>query len=165
MRGDHRRSSQQWELDRDARRIRWDLQRVLSSVPVLDLQRRNCQRLAIRLLDFHPNGKVLYAINELKNTVSAYTYSAETGKLAELQAISTLPADFTGKSYCADLKITPDGRYEPVAGALDSLAVAGASAVQFGTCDKILYITTSGAQAGPVNGTVIEPGKLVKLEL
>ncbi len=64
-----------------------------------------------RHLTFHPDGKRVYVINELKNTVTFFDYAADTGKLTERQTISTLPADFTGTSYCADLKITPDGRF------------------------------------------------------
>lgn len=64
-----------------------------------------------RHLTFHPNGKHLYVINELKNSVTLFDYAASTGTLTERQTISTLPADFAGKSYCADLKITPNGRF------------------------------------------------------
>lgn len=64
-----------------------------------------------RHLTFHPNGKAVYVINELKNTVTYFGYAADSGTLAERQTISTLPDDFTGKSYCADLKITPNGRF------------------------------------------------------
>ena len=64
-----------------------------------------------RHLTFHPNGRHLYVINELKNTVTAFDYAAGNVTLTERQTISTLPAGFTGKSYCADLKITPDGRF------------------------------------------------------
>lgn len=64
-----------------------------------------------RHLTFHPNGKRVYVINELKNTVTLFDYAADSGTLTERQTISTLPADFSGKSYCADLKITPDGRF------------------------------------------------------
>lgn len=64
-----------------------------------------------RHLTFHPNGKRVYVINELKNTVTFFDYTADSGTLTERQTISTLPADFSGKSYCADLKITPDGRF------------------------------------------------------
>jgi len=60
---------------------------------------------------FHPNGKQLYVINELANTVTAFDYSTDSGSLTERQTISTLPVDFTGKSYTADLKITPDGKF------------------------------------------------------
>jgi 6-phosphogluconolactonase len=64
-----------------------------------------------RHLTFHPNGKYLYAINELKNTVTKFDYLAETGAMTEQQTISTLPIGFSGTSYCADLKITPDGQF------------------------------------------------------
>ncbi|MEO6785212.1 MAG: lactonase family protein [Chthoniobacteraceae bacterium] len=64
-----------------------------------------------RHLAFHPNGRRVYVISELKNTVTFLDYAADAGTLAERQTISTLPAGFTGKSYCADLKITPDGHF------------------------------------------------------
>jgi len=64
-----------------------------------------------RHLTFHPNGKHVYVINEISNSVTLFDYDAENGKLIDRQTISTLPKDFTGKSYCADLKITPDGRF------------------------------------------------------
>jgi 6-phosphogluconolactonase len=64
-----------------------------------------------RHLAFHPSGKHLYAINELANTITLFDFAADTGKLTERQTISTLPSDFKGKSYTADLKITPDGKH------------------------------------------------------
>ncbi len=64
-----------------------------------------------RHLTFHPNGKHLYVINELENSVTLFDYIAESGMLVERQTISTLPEDFDGKSHCADVKITPDGRF------------------------------------------------------
>ncbi len=64
-----------------------------------------------RHLTFHPNGTHLYVINEMANSVVVFDYSTDTGTLTERQTISTLPADFTGKSFTADLKITPDGKF------------------------------------------------------
>ena len=64
-----------------------------------------------RHLTFHPNGRYMYVIHELKNAVTLFDYDAETGVLIERQTISTLPDDFDGTSHCADLKITPDGRF------------------------------------------------------
>src|SRR5262249_53547707 len=64
-----------------------------------------------RHLTFHPNGKRLYAINELRNSVTVFDYDAASGTLTERQTISTLPNDFQGTSYCADVKVTPDGRF------------------------------------------------------
>lgn len=64
-----------------------------------------------RHLTFHPNGKRVYVINELLNSITFFDYDATKGSLTEKQTIPTLPKDFTGTSHCADLKITPDGRY------------------------------------------------------
>ncbi|MEY4612910.1 MAG: 6-phosphogluconolactonase [Planctomycetota bacterium] len=64
-----------------------------------------------RHLTFHPNGKKVYVINELLNSVTLFDYDSTKGSLREEQTISTLPGDFKGTSYCADLKITPDGKY------------------------------------------------------
>ncbi|MAV36883.1 MAG: 6-phosphogluconolactonase [Planctomycetaceae bacterium] len=64
-----------------------------------------------RHLTFDPSGKHLYAINEIHNSVTLFDYDEKSGVLIEQQTISTLPEDFDGVSHCADLKITPDGRY------------------------------------------------------
>lgn len=64
-----------------------------------------------RHLTFHPSGKHLYVINELGNSVTLFDHDGNSGMLIERQTISTVPKDFSGKSYCADLKITPDGRF------------------------------------------------------
>jgi 6-phosphogluconolactonase len=64
-----------------------------------------------RHLTFHPSGKLVYLINELANTITVFDWNASEGTLKEKQTIATLPKDFTGKSYTADLKITPDGKH------------------------------------------------------
>jgi 6-phosphogluconolactonase len=64
-----------------------------------------------RHLTFHPSGKLVYLINELANTITVFDWNASEGTLKEKQTITTLPKDFTGKSYTADLKITPDGKH------------------------------------------------------
>jgi 6-phosphogluconolactonase len=64
-----------------------------------------------RHLTFHPNGKRVYVINELLNSVTVFDHDADAGTLSEKQMISTLPDSFKGVSYCADVKVTPDGRY------------------------------------------------------
>lgn len=64
-----------------------------------------------RHLTFHPLQPRMYVINELLNSVTAFDWNSDSGMLIERGTESTLPADFTGESYCADLKITPDGRF------------------------------------------------------
>ena len=64
-----------------------------------------------RHLTFHPNGNHVYVINELLNSVTHFDYDAESGTLTKRETTSTLPDDFDGTSYCADLSITPDGQF------------------------------------------------------
>jgi len=65
-----------------------------------------------RHMDFHPNGRFAYVINELDLTMTAYTYDAKTGLLRELQILPTLPAaaDKVGAS-CADVHVHRTGRF------------------------------------------------------
>jgi len=64
-----------------------------------------------RHITFHPNGQTLYVINELHNSVTAFDYEPETGTVFELQTLSTLPEEFNDTSHCADVKVTPDGKF------------------------------------------------------
>lgn len=64
-----------------------------------------------RHLAFHPNDRWLYLINELNSTITAFTWNADDGSLAELQTISTLPDGFGGQSFCADVHVHPSGRF------------------------------------------------------
>ena len=60
---------------------------------------------------FHPSRRYAYVINELDNTVIAFTYDEAHGILREMQTVTTLPEDFAGTSYCADVHITPSGKF------------------------------------------------------
>ena len=60
---------------------------------------------------FHPSGKWAYVINELANTVTAFSYDAQQGVLEEIQTISTLPPDFKEASYTAEVVVHPSGKF------------------------------------------------------
>jgi len=60
---------------------------------------------------FSADGKFLYVINELNCTVATYAVDAATGALTALQSVSTLPAGFSGESICAEIRLSPDGRF------------------------------------------------------
>jgi 6-phosphogluconolactonase len=64
-----------------------------------------------RHLTFHPSGKFLYAINELDSTISAFDYDERNGTLTHIETGSTLPGDFSGVSYCADVHIDSSGKF------------------------------------------------------
>lgn len=60
---------------------------------------------------FHPHHSFAYAINELDNSITIFDYDPAAGTLLEQQTIATIPDTFDGVTHCADLKITPDGRF------------------------------------------------------
>jgi 6-phosphogluconolactonase len=64
-----------------------------------------------RHLTFHPNGKYVYVINELDSSLTTFRYDAVKGTLQQFETLSTLPRDFVGTSYCADIHISRSGRF------------------------------------------------------
>lgn len=64
-----------------------------------------------RHFTFHPAGKFAYVINELDSTITAFTYDKRRAALQELQTTTTLPADFKGESFCADVHVHPSGKF------------------------------------------------------
>ena len=64
-----------------------------------------------RHLDFHPNGRYAYLINELNSTVTALVYVATAGALTEINTLPALPDDFNGLSHTADIHVSPSGRF------------------------------------------------------
>jgi 6-phosphogluconolactonase len=57
----------------------------------------------------HPNGKFAYVIQEISSGVTAFDY--KKGALKAIQTISAKPAGFTGDFNCADIHISPDGKF------------------------------------------------------
>lgn len=64
-----------------------------------------------RHLSLHPDGEYAYVINELDSTVTVFKYDADEGTLSEVDTVSTLPAGFSGTSYCADVHVSPSGKF------------------------------------------------------
>ena len=60
---------------------------------------------------FSADGKFFYVINELDSTVATYAVDAASGALALVQAVSTLPAGFTGENICAEVQLHPNGKF------------------------------------------------------
>ena len=60
---------------------------------------------------FHPNGRYAYVINEMKSTVTGFTYDKEAGTLKEIETISTLPETFTGENSTAEVQVHPSGKF------------------------------------------------------
>jgi 6-phosphogluconolactonase len=58
---------------------------------------------------FHPKKEYAYAILELTSEIATFSYKAST--LVPLQTISTLPTDYKAENSCADIHISPDGKF------------------------------------------------------
>jgi len=63
----------------------------------------------VRHLALHPNGKILYAINEKASTVTAFHYDPAKGVLESFQSVSTLPSTYKGSSTTAEIAVNPAG--------------------------------------------------------
>jgi len=62
-----------------------------------------------RHFDFSSDGRFIYIINELSSTITVLMkYGAEW---KTVQTIKTLPKEFKGESWCADIHISSDGRF------------------------------------------------------
>lgn len=62
-----------------------------------------------RHLAFHPHGGFVYVINELNSTITAYVHA--DGTLREFQTVPTLPPEFEGKNFPADIHVSGDGKF------------------------------------------------------
>ncbi|MCH9684846.1 MAG: lactonase family protein [Deltaproteobacteria bacterium] len=78
-----------------------------------------------RHIVMHPDGDHAYVSDEFSDSVSTYAFDTATGQLTLQSTVSTLPGDFPGDdNTCADVHITPDGRFVYVSNrGHDSLAM------------------------------------------
>lgn len=62
-----------------------------------------------RHFEIAKKGKFIYVINELNSTISVL--KQQKGRYVFVQNISTLDEGFDGKSFCADIHLSKDGRF------------------------------------------------------
>jgi len=60
---------------------------------------------------FSPDGRHVFVINEMGNTLVSYRYDTATGALTAIDTQPTLPGDFTGDSTTAEVRVHPNGRF------------------------------------------------------
>ncbi len=59
---------------------------------------------------FHPKAAFGYVLNEITRTITAFRYSQSSGKLTEIQTISTVP-DGWSRGSTAEIFVHPSGRF------------------------------------------------------
>lgn len=64
-----------------------------------------------RHLEFHPNGRWVYVVNELDSTLALFHYDPAAGSAVHRQTVSLLPEAYTGERWAADIHIHPNGRF------------------------------------------------------
>lgn len=75
---------------------------------------------------FHPKLPVIYSVNELDSTVTAFAFDVASGATKELQTITTLPSKFVGMNTTAEIRVHPSGQFMYASNrGHDSIAVFG----------------------------------------
>ena len=64
-----------------------------------------------RHLVFHPNGRILYLLNEMESIVTVFQYDAAGGTISQIQEAATLPEGFKGTSAPAQFQIDRAGKF------------------------------------------------------
>jgi 6-phosphogluconolactonase len=59
----------------------------------------------------HPKANFAYGLNEMKSSVTAFSYDPKRGALKEIQTVSTLPTDFKGEDNSAEIEVDSKGRF------------------------------------------------------
>jgi 6-phosphogluconolactonase (cycloisomerase 2 family) len=105
---------------------------------------------------FHPEAALIYVANELDSTVTTLSFDAETGGLACVGHVSTLPPEYSGSNRVAGIVVHPSGRmlyvsnrgHDSVACVpLDADGHAGtpvAFAPALGNCPRFIALTPDG---------------------
>ena len=64
-----------------------------------------------RHIAFHPSQQYVYVINELDSTIIAFRWDGSRGAMTEMQTISTVPTEWDGRNYPADIHVHPNGKF------------------------------------------------------
>ena len=60
---------------------------------------------------FHPNGRMLFSLQEEGGTIVSFDYDPVTGRLTRRQTLSTLPDGYKGSFYTSEIVVAPRGKY------------------------------------------------------
>jgi 6-phosphogluconolactonase len=78
-----------------------------------------------RHLEFSPDHKFVYLLQEMGSAITTYAYSK--GNLKKVQTVDMLPANFKGTAGAAAIHITPDGKYLYATNRLDASEIVSYS--------------------------------------
>jgi 6-phosphogluconolactonase len=64
-----------------------------------------------RHFTYHPTKNIMYIVNEFSNSITVAKIDSNTGTLTKIDKQSTLPQNFLGNSFAADIHISKNGKF------------------------------------------------------
>src|SRR5467141_559280 len=102
-----------------------------------------------RHIAIHPNGRFVYALNELKSTVTVFSSAAQKKNQPYLvlkQQVSLLPQNFSGRNDAAEIAVHPNGKFLYASNrGHDSIAVFAIDEAN-GTLTSVADVSTGGKE-------------------
>ena len=77
-----------------------------------------------RHIEFHPNQKFIYLLNEMGGSVTAFSFNQSQSAFTKMQTISSVGEGFTGFNKSADIHIHPSSRFLYASNRGDSNSIA-----------------------------------------
>ena len=107
-----------------------------------------------RHMVFRPDGRFAYVANELKSTITVFTYDANAGALTDVQTVSTLPEYFDRANTAAEIDVHPSGKWVYVSNRGHNSVVLFTSDPEKGT---LTYVEEQGTGGRKPRHFGIEP--------
>ena len=152
----------------------------LSAVDVPQMKKSTGPGFSIGINGIKIRNGLLYFTNTFQESFSRVPIDEHGNQVGDVETLATgiIPDDFCfdalGNAFITrnvenivSVWSANDGSLTDVAGEALQLTVAGPTACQFGRGrldKKILYVTTAGGLAKAINGTIIEGGKVVRID-
>lgn len=113
-----------------------------------------------RHFKIHPNGKFAFVNNELDMTVTSLSYAGRSGKLTEIQTLSSLPEGYKrSNDSIADLHVSGDGRFLYVSNRGHDSIVSYSIDEKSGALSLLEFVKTGGRS--PRNFALDPTGKFL----
>lgn len=97
-----------------------------------------------RHIVFHPKAPYAYVVNELNSSVTAFHFNKDNGALNIIEHYPTLPENVDMFSLCADIHLTPDGKYLYASNRGHNSIIAYEVNAENGKLNTIGYFETRG---------------------
>lgn len=90
-----------------------------------------------RHLDFHPDGKLLFVVNELNYSLTACRWDPSTGSLEEINTALTVEESHEGMKYPAAVRVHPNGKFVYASTRGENSCISAFSIAEDGSIERI----------------------------